>query len=51
MLTQMIGNLKLDMRLVNGGTVSWRSCKQSLIAKSIMESEYIAAADATNEAV
>jgi hypothetical protein len=39
------------MFLVNGGAMSWRSCKQSLIAKSTMESEYIAAADAANEAV
>jgi hypothetical protein len=37
--------------LVNGGAVSWRSCKQSLKAKSTMESEYIVTADATNEAV
>jgi hypothetical protein len=37
--------------LVNGGAVSWRSCKQSLKAKSTMESEYIATADAGNEAV
>jgi hypothetical protein len=37
--------------LVNGGAVSWRSCKQSLKAKSIMESEYIATANMENEAV
>jgi hypothetical protein len=37
--------------LVNGGEVSWRSRKQSLKAKSTMESEYIAAANAANEAV
>jgi hypothetical protein len=36
---------------VNGGAVSWRSCKQSLKAKSAMESEYIATADRANEAV
>jgi hypothetical protein len=35
--------------LLNGGAVSWRSCRQSLIAKSTMESEYIDAADAANE--
>jgi hypothetical protein len=37
--------------LVNGGAVSWRSCKQSLKAKSTIESEYIATADVANEAV
>jgi hypothetical protein len=37
--------------LVNGGAVSWRSCKQSLKAKSRVESEYIIAADAANEVV
>jgi hypothetical protein len=37
--------------LVNGGAVSWRSCKQSLKAKSTMESEYIATTDVSNETV
>jgi hypothetical protein len=37
--------------LVNGGAVSWRSYKQSLKAKSAMESEYIVVADAANEVV
>jgi hypothetical protein len=37
--------------LVNGGVLSWISCKQSLKAKSTMESEYIATADVENEAV
>jgi hypothetical protein len=37
--------------MVNGGAMSWRSYKQSLKAKSTLESEYIAAADAANEAV
>jgi hypothetical protein len=37
--------------LVNGGAVSWRSCKQLLKAKSTMESEYIASADVANEVV
>jgi hypothetical protein len=37
--------------LVNGGAVSWRTCKQSLKAKSTMEPEYIATADVANEAV
>jgi hypothetical protein len=36
--------------LVNGGAVSWRSGKQSLVAKAIMESEYMVA-EAANEAV
>jgi hypothetical protein len=36
---------------VNRGAVSWRSCKQSLKAKSAIESEYIIVADAANEAV
>ena len=37
--------------LVNGGAVSWRSGKQSTVAQSTMESEYIAAAEAANEAI
>jgi hypothetical protein len=37
--------------LVNGGAVSWRSCKQSLKAKPTMESKYIVTADAANEAI
>ena len=37
--------------LVNGGAVSWRSCKQATVAQSTMESEYIAASEAANEAV
>ena len=37
--------------LVNGGTVSWRSGKQSTVAQSTMESEYIATAEVANEAV
>ena len=36
---------------VNGGDVSWRSEKQPIVAQSTMESEYIAASEATNEAV
>ena len=36
---------------VNGGAVSWRSGKQSSVAQSTMESEYMAAAEASNEAV
>src|SRR3954452_23072396 len=37
--------------MVNGGAVSWRSGKQSSIAQSKMESEYMAAAEEANEAV
>jgi hypothetical protein len=37
--------------LVNGGAVSWRRSKQSLVAQSTMESEYMAAAEAADEAV
>jgi hypothetical protein len=32
-------------------SVSWRSCKQSLVPQSTMESEYMAAAEAANEGV
>jgi hypothetical protein len=35
--------------MVNGGAVSWRRCKQSLMAQSSMEAEYMAAANAANE--
>jgi hypothetical protein len=45
---------KFQMRyvfMVNGGMVSWRSCKQSLVAQSTMESEYLAVAEAANEGV
>jgi hypothetical protein len=37
--------------LVNGGAVSWRSSKQSLVAQSTMELEYMVAAEAADEAV
>jgi len=37
--------------MLNGGAVSWRSCKQSTVAQSTMEAEYMAAGDAANEAV
>jgi hypothetical protein len=36
---------------VNGGTISWSSHKQGVVAKSSMESEYIALAEACQEAV
>ncbi|KAM0914498.1 hypothetical protein ACQ4PT_011485 [Festuca glaucescens] len=37
--------------MVNGGAGSWRSKKQATTAQSTMDSEYIAASDAVNEAV
>ena len=36
---------------VNGGAVSWSSGKQPIVTQSTMESEYVAATDAANEAV
>ncbi|TYK01831.1 gag/pol protein [Cucumis melo var. makuwa] len=36
---------------LNGGAVMWRSIKQSCIADSIMEAEYVVACEATKEAV
>jgi hypothetical protein len=36
---------------LNGGAISWRSSKQSTIADSSTEAEYIAASDAAKEAV
>jgi hypothetical protein len=37
--------------MVNGGAVSWRRCKQALVAQSIMESEYMATTEAGSEGV
>ena len=37
--------------VLNGGAISWRSSKQSTIADSSTEAEYIAASDASKEAV
>ena len=37
--------------ILGGGAVSWRSVKQSSIVDSTMEAEYIAASEATKEAV
>jgi hypothetical protein len=37
--------------MLNGHAVSWKSCKQDLVAQSTMESEYMAASEATSEGV
>ena len=37
--------------ILNGAAVSWRSAKQSVVAKSSTESEYIAASEAASEAI
>ena len=40
-----------SMFVLNGGSVVWRSVKQSCIADSTMEAEYVAATEAAKEAV
>src|SRR3954454_18655446 len=37
--------------ILNGAAASWRSAKQSVVAKSSTESEYIAASEAAQEAI
>ena len=36
---------------LGGGAISWRSVKQSCIADSTMEAEYVAACEAAKEAI
>ena len=36
---------------LGGAAVSWRSIKQSCIANSTMEAEYVATSDAAREAI
>ena len=37
--------------IFNGGAISWCSCKQSIVAASTCEAEYIAASEAAHEGV
>jgi hypothetical protein len=37
--------------MLNGGAVSWSSCKQELVAQSTMESEYMSASEVASERV
>jgi hypothetical protein len=37
--------------MLNGGAVSWESCKQDLVAQSTMELEHVAASEAASEGV
>jgi hypothetical protein len=52
------GNDEVDRRsvtgwvyMLHGGAISWQSCKQHTVALSSVEAEYMAAAQATREAV
>ena len=48
---ESLENLPLDVFTLGGEAISWRSVKQSSIADSTMEAEYIATSEATKEAV
>ena len=39
------------MFTLNGGAICWRSVKQTCVADSTTEAEYVAASEAANEAV
>ena len=39
------------MFILGGGSISWKSVKQSCIADSTMEAEYVAASEATKEVI
>ena len=45
------GDKELPVFILNGGAVSWCSSKQSVVAGSMCEAEYIAASETTNEGV
>src|SRR6266404_8844628 len=41
----------LQMFLINGGAISWSSCKQELVTLSTAEAEYVAATHTTKEVI
>ncbi|GJU78109.1 retrotransposon protein, putative, ty1-copia subclass [Tanacetum coccineum] len=47
----VVGSIMYAVFILNRGTVDWKSSKQSTIAMSATESEYIAASEAAMEAV